>query len=607
MATPKITPEQFASTQFDYIIVGGGTAGLVLATRLSEDPSKIVGVIEAGDWDPNVNAINIPGLCGSILGNPQYDWAFMSVPQKHANNRPVFQPRGKALGGSSMLNLLGYSRAAAHEYDAIEALGNPGWNWQEFLKYLKKTETTLPPSDIAKEQGLSMPDARYHGDSGPIVKQYPTWFNPLHKSFLDTLEKLGVPRNADPDSGINMGGVTSFMTVDSDAVRTYSASSYYQPNASRQNLFVLTNSKVAKINFREGFTPLLATGVDFITGEQRYTVSARKEVILAAGAFQTPQILELSGIGNKEILSKYGIQTLLDLPAVGENLQLRSRIRAEDHVYVYSIYEIDPSIETVDDILDPEVFARQQELYKSHRGYLSSGLAAVFGYLPAKAFASEEQLAQWKADALAAAKNAPPGLRKQLEIQIDWFLKPDSAESELLPFPGFFPGSTLKREPGKRYSSMVASLLHPLSRGSVHIASTDPAAAPAIDPNYFANSLDLDMLLNAFKFTLDKLYKTGPFGDVVRKLVTPSSEVVASDDALKEYIKNNCGCVYHPLGSASMLPREDGGVVDPQLKVYGTANVRVVDASVIPLEISAHTQATVYAIAEKAADIIKGQ
>ncbi|KAI9057886.1 GMC oxidoreductase [Trametes sanguinea] len=592
MATPKVTPEQFVSTEFDYIIVGGGTAGLVLATRLSEDPSKIVGVIEAGDWNPNVNAINIPGLCGSILGNPQYDWAFMSVPQRHANNRPVFQPRGKAVGGSSMLNLLGYSRAAAHEYDAIEALGNPGWNWQEFLKYLKKTETTLPPSDIAKEQGLTTPDPKYHGDSGPIVKQYPTWFNPLHKSFLDTLEKLGVPRNADPDSGINMGGVTSFMTVDSNAVRTYSASSYYQPNAGRQNLVLLTNSKVAKINFREGTIPLRATGVDFISGDRRYTVSARKEVILAAGAFQTPQILELSGIGNKEILSKHGIHTLLDLPS--------------DHVYVYSIYEIDPSIETVDDVLEPEVFARQQELYKSQRGYLSSGLAAVFGYLPAKAFASEEQLANWKQEALAFAKNAPPGLRKQLEIQIDWFLKPDSAESELLPFPGFFPGSTLKREPGKRYSSMVASLLHPLSRGSVHLASSDPAAAPAIDPNYFANSLDLDMLLNAFRFTLDQLYKTSPFGDVVRKLVTPSPEDVASDAALKEYIKNNCGCVYHPLGSASMLPREDGGVVDPQLKVYGAANVRVVDASVIPLEISAHTQATVYAIAEKAADIIKG-
>ncbi|CDO72925.1 GMC oxidoreductase [Trametes cinnabarina] len=574
MTTVTTTPEGFASTEFDYIVVGGGTAGLVIAARLSEDPSKVVGVIEAGNWDPDVNAINIPGLGGSILGNPRYDWAFMSVPQKYANNRPVFQPRGKAVGGSSMLNLLGYSRAAAREYDAIEALGNPGWNWSEFLKYLKKTETTLLPSELAKEHGLVAADATYHGDAGPIIKQYPTWFNPLHKPFLETLEKIGIPKNADPDSGVNMGGVTSYMTVDSDATRSYSASGYYLPIAGRQNLVLLTNSKVAKIIFREDTSPLRVIGVEFINVDKRYSATARKEVVLAAG------------IGNKDILSKHGIKVLLDLP--------------NDHVYVYSVYEIDPSIETVDDALVPEVMARQQELYKVHRGYLSSGLAAVFGYLPARAFATEAQLAEWKQRALAIAKEAPHGLRKQLEIQIDWFLNPESAESERPLFLyGCFPPASF-------------------------VSAADPTAAPAIDPNYFSNPLDLEMLLNAFKFTLDKLYKTSPFGDVVRKIVTPRPEVAASDAALEEYIKDNCGCVYHPLGTASMLPQEDGGVVDPELKVYGTVNVRVVrpiirrrlhvadwerqvDASVIPLELSAHTQATVYATAEKAADIIKGQ
>ncbi|KAI8989658.1 GMC oxidoreductase [Trametes punicea] len=600
MVSPGLSVEEFSSTEFDYIIVGGGTAGLVLAARLSEDPTNVVGVIEAGDWDPNVDGINIPGLSGSLMGNPKYDWGFMSVPQKHANNRPVFQPRGKALGGSSMLNLLGMNRAAAHEYDAIEALGNPGWNWSEILKYFKKSETTRPvPPEIAREYGLVPPDSKFHGDSGPIVKAYPTWFNPLHDSFLDTLAKLGIPRNPEPNTGRNVGGVTCFLTVDTEtALRTYSASAYFEPNASRQNLFVLTNSKVAKINFEEGTNPLRATGVEFFNSGKCYNVAARKEIILAAGSFQTPQILELSGIGNKDILSKHGISALLDLPAVGGNLQ--------DHVYVYSIYEIDPQYETVDDALEPEVMRRQQELYKSRLGYLSTGLVSAFGYLPAQCFASEEQLAQWKEKALAVAKDAPPGLRKQLDIQIRFFLNPESAEAELLPIPGMFRGSNLKPEPGSRYSSMVASLLHPLSRGSVHIASPDPMEPPAIDPNYFSNPSDLDMLLNIFKFTLDKLYKTSPFGDVVRKQISPRPEEADSDEALKEYIKNNCGCVYHPLGTASMLPREDGGVVDPQLKVYGTANVRVVDASVIPLQLSAHTQATVYAIAEKAADIIKG-
>ncbi|KAI0332148.1 GMC oxidoreductase [Cubamyces sp. BRFM 1775] len=585
--------EQFASTEFDYIIAGGGTAGLVLGARLSEDPSVVVGVIEAGDWDPKVDAINVPGLCGSILGNPKYDWAFMSVPQKHANDRPVFQPRGKALGGSSMLNLLGINRASSREYDAFEALGNPGWNWNEFLKYMKKSERTLPvPAEDSSKYGLVAPNPQYHGDSGPIVKGYPTWFNPLHLDFLETLEKLGVPKNSEPDNGNNLGGVTTYVTVDSsNALRSYSASAYYEPNAGRKNLVILTNSTVTKINFRSGSSPLQAVGVEFINGNQRYNAVARKEVILAAGAFQTPQILELSGIGNKDILSKLGINTLVDLPSVGENLQ--------DHVYVYSIHEIDPKYETIDDILEPEVVARQQELYKSRLGYLSTALASLFGFLPAKSFATPEQLSQWKEQALAMAEKAPAGLRKQLELQIQWFLNPESVEAELLPFPGFFRGSPLKPEPGARYSSMVSSLMHPLSRGSVHIASADPAAPPAIDPNYFSNPLDLEMLLAILKFTIDKAYKTSPFSDPVRKQVSPSPEECASDETLKEYIKNNCGCVYHPLGSASMLPREDGGVVDPQLKVYGTANVRVVDASVIPIQLSAHTQATVYAIAEK--------
>ncbi|KAI0636746.1 GMC oxidoreductase [Trametes polyzona] len=547
--TAGIIAEQFSSIKFDYIIVGGGTAGLVLAARLSEDPSTNVGVIEAGSWDPNVPAINVPGLCGSILGNPEYDWAFMSVPQKHANNRAVFQPRGKALGGSSMV--------------AIEALGNPGWNWDGFLKYFKKSETTLPTApDAAKAYGLASPDSQYHGDSGPIVKGYPTWFNPLHVPFLETLEKLGVPRNPDPDNGNNMGAVTSFVAVDSrTATRSYAANAYYEPNSSRKNLVVLTNATVSKINFRPGSSPLVATSVEFLHSGQKYIAAARKEVILAAGSFQTPQLLELSGIGNRELLNKRGVQTLVDLPS--------------DHVYVYSIHEIDPQYETVDFARDPEEAVRQQELYKSGKGYLTSALASLFGFVPAKTFATEDQLRDWKARALATVQDVPDGLKKQLELQIQWFLDPNSAEAELLPFPGFFLGSPVKPEPNTRYSSMVSTILHPLSRGSVHISSADPMAAPAIDPNYFSNPLDLEMLTALLKSTL-KLYETSPFGDPVRKQVAPTPEVAASDDALKEYIKDNCGCVYHPLGTASMLPREDGGVVDPQLRVYGTANVRVV-------------------------------
>ncbi|KAI0672994.1 GMC oxidoreductase [Trametes maxima] len=567
--TANLNVEEFTARVFDYIIIGGGTAGLALATRLSEDPTLSVGVIEAGAWDPKVNAINVPGLCGSILGNPKYDWAFMSMPQKHANNRQIFQPRGKALGGSSMVSTSARgiaAQASAREYDAIETLGNPGWNWEEFLRYMKKSETTLPlSSEVGKRYSIQQPHPRWHGDSGPIIKGYPTYFNSLHVPFLESLGILGLPTNPDSNRGHTVGATTVFAAVDSRAIRSYSANAYFEPNAHRKNLAVITCCTVSRITFGSSSdsVPLVATGVEFINGEKTYRVAANKEVVLCAGAFQSPQILELSGIGNRELLNKHGITSLVDLPA--------------DHVYVHTIHEIDPAFETVDFAQNPEEIAKQQELYKVQQGYLSSALAVLFGFLPSRLFSTEEQLNDWKQKATVLIADAPVGLKKQLELQIQWFLDAESAEAEILPFPGFFVPSGLKPTPGSRYSSMVSTLLHPLSRGSVHIASAEPTAPPAIDPNYFSNPLDLQVLLNILKFTL-KLYKTGPLGAAVRQQVAPNAEECSSDEALIEYIKNNCGCVYHPVGTAAMLPKEDGGVVDPSLKVYGTANVRVVSS-----------------------------
>ncbi|KAI0807595.1 glucose-methanol-choline oxidoreductase [Fomes fomentarius] len=307
-----MTPEEFSSCVFDYVIVGGGTAGLVVAAREARCHCR---VIEAGEWHPDVDGISIPGMAGSTLGNPQYDWAFMSVPQNHANNRPIYQPRGKGLGGSSMINLLGLSRGSADEYNAIEGLGNTGWNWEGFLKYFKKSETTLPlptnlPSDSPK---LIQPDPEWHGDSGPLVKAYPTHISSFHVPIINGLEELVVPQNFDSSKGNTTGTSTVFCTVDA---RTASAAMRLM-----KNLVVLTGSIASRILFRSGTSPLVATGVEFLNGERKYEVEVRKEVIVSAGVFQTPQILELSGIGNKDILSKQGIDTLVDLPGVGENLR----------------------------------------------------------------------------------------------------------------------------------------------------------------------------------------------------------------------------------------------------------------------------------------------
>ncbi|KAI0709492.1 GMC oxidoreductase [Earliella scabrosa] len=593
------TPDELTSQPYDYIIVGGGTAGLPVAVRLSEDPSVTVAVIEAGDWHATVDGINIPGMAGQTLMKPELDWAFMSVPQKYANNRPIYQPRGKGLGGSSGLNFLGNTRAGAAEYDAIEALGNPGWNWQEFLKYFKKSETTLPvPTDLGPEYKLVEPNPKWHGDSGPLKKGYPHIYAAHHIPFTEAFEEIGVPRNPDPYGGSVTGCATVFACVDSSTgTRSYSGSAYYAPNADRKNLTVLTNAHVARIVFRPGSSPLVATGVEFIHGDKTYVVQVKKEVIVSAGAFQTPQILELSGIGNKDILSKYGIETLVDLPGVGENLQ--------DHPFINTTHEMKPEYKSVDIIpQEPALVAEQAELYKSKKGFFATVAAALYAFVPTKQFATDEQLQEWKEKAAKSAQAAPPGLKKQIEKQIEWLADPSSAEGEISPFAGFYFGSGLQPVPKTHYSSVICSISHPFSRGSVHIASADPKAPPAIDPNCLSNPLDLELLLGVLKAAL-KLYDTAPLRSSVVSQFCPTAEQSASDAALVEYIRNHCGCLYHPLGSAAMLPREDGGVVDPQLRVYGTVNVRVADASILPMEISTHIQATVYAVAEKAADIIK--
>ncbi|KAM5533331.1 hypothetical protein V8D89_013005 [Ganoderma adspersum] len=598
----NVIPEQFASTTFDYIVVGGGTAGLVVAARLTEDPNVTVGVIEAGEWEPDLPSINIPGLSGSIIGNPKYDWSFLTVPQKGANGRQVYHPRGKVIGGSSAMNILIYDRASAREYDAIEALGNPGWNWNEFLKYFKKAETTLPPDpDVAAKHHLRDIDFRIHGDSGPLVKSYAAHYSigALHDPLVETFKNLEVPINYDANDGNKLGFTSTFTTVDSrTATRTCSGKSYLEPNAERKNLTVLTGATATRVTFLTGSSPLKATGVEFLRAEKTYNVAVAKEVLLAGGTFQTPQILELSGIGNKDILSKHGIETLIDNPSVGENLQ--------DHCWSYAIREIDPKHETFDQAQQPERVALAQELFQSKKGPLSSAPSVIFAFLNAKTFASTGQIDQWRQEVQLTASAVPQGLRKRLDKQVEWFLNDNSVEGELMLFAGFLPYAGIK-PPSEtdHYMTIVSTVMHPLSRGSVHIASGDPTAPPAIDPNYLAHPQDLQMSLSLMKLAL-KVFETKPLADDVRQLVAPSPKQAATDEGLIEHIKNSCSCVFHPVGTASMLPREDGGVVDPQLRVYGTANLRVVDASILPMQLSAHTQGTVYALAEKAADVIKG-
>ncbi|KAF8585234.1 GMC oxidoreductase [Ramaria rubella] len=571
---PLDNAPSFCVRQFDYLIVGGGTAGLALAARLSEDPKVVVGVLEAGEWEEHSVEINTPGLALGNVGHPKFDWSFMSVPQAHANKRTVFQPRGKALGGSSSVNFLAFTRkltciqsASSGEYDALEKLGNPGWNWSEFLKYMKKSETTMPTAtDLAKRYGVGPPDHDFHGDSGPIIKAHPTWACELEWPLISTMNALGVSNNPDAGDGDNVGVGICFSSVDTrTVVRSYAANAYYGPNSQRPNLFLVTGAHVSRIilerNIEEGLVS--ATGVEFVKDERKYTATASREVILSAGSFQTPQILELSGIGRKDVLSEFGIQQVIDLPGVGENLRFCFDQRFKDHMAVQTIHEIDSTVETLDIKLDDLSREKNVQLSlfyafsKTRQGILASPPSASLTFIPTNTFAPEHKIKEWEATIRATFNpnaSTPTGLSKQYEFQKGWLSDSRYAQAEIISVPGFIPGPGRMATPGSHYSSIAAGLMHPFSRGTVHISSPDPLAPPAIDPN-------LDMLLHTLKFVL----RDGTIG-----------------------------------GSPSMLPREDNGVVDASLRVYGTANLRVVvnviwvqaDCSIIPLTIA-------YAVGEK--------
>ncbi|KZT20506.1 GMC oxidoreductase [Neolentinus lepideus HHB14362 ss-1] len=591
--------QDFASTPFDYIIVGGGLCGLVVAARLSEDPDVKVGVIEAGQYLAGAPELLVPGMAGAAVMNPKFDWCFTTVPQRGANNRVISQPRGKVLGGSSATNFLVTGRASSGEYDALEQMGNTGWNWEEMLKYFKKAETFhFPDPKLAQECQLGC-ESDYHGSKGPIHSTHPphVWdlYHPTQKAF----ETFGISVNPDPDTGLNTGFVFTTSCVDpTTATRSFSTTGYYEPNAHRLNLAVTTGAHAAKIIFSENRSPLVATGVEYINDGKTYNVSAKREVIISAGTMKTPQFLELSGIGKKDILSKYNITQLLELP-VGENFQ--------DHCYVRTTIQVAGHHVTADKFFDPTFVAQEMELYqKSQSGGFSRSTHTAYSYLPLSSFMTQNDMKvvlTRAEDELAG--NISPSLLKQYELYKSWLADSSKAQLELFMHPALVPGdgNDLAPAPDICHMTFLSVLLHPFSRGSAHIQSADPLAAPAIDPGYLSNPVDLDILARAVLFAR-KLAQTDSLKDEVVKILRPDLSLESVDD-IKEYCKNALSPIYHPVGTAAMLPRDDGGVVDSHLRVYGTANVRVVDASVLPVELSAHLQSTLYGLAEKAADLIK--
>ncbi|QRV84511.1 GMC oxidoreductase [Ceratobasidium sp. AG-Ba] len=470
---------EFASHEFDYIVIGGGTAGLVVAARLSEDPGVSVGVVEAGQYLPDDPLIDTPRSAGSLQGNSKYDWMFETIPQPNLNNRVLPIPRGKGLVDQA-INFMAFDRAS------------------------KKDMTKYRPPPVYEKGG-----AIY-------------WYRPIP-------HPTRVPQTAIyPSQGRNGPIAASF-------------------NGKRK-----------------------ATGVSFVSNSTSYRAYARKEVILAAGAIQSPQILELS-----------------------------------DHPGISASYELKPGSITFDALRNNATFAAQaQAQYASTHDGIYATAISILSFINLQTFISKPKLdAMRKQLDREIAASKPSRLQdRQFKIQKSW-LDQKLGHVELIFNPAYYSSGVPKANAS--YLGMLMVLQHPFSRGSVHINSSDPLARPVYDPNYLSKSLDQDSLVEALKFS-KKISETEPMASLIAGRQDPAPDLV-TDAQLLNYTKTFARTVHHPIGTLVMADEKLGGVVGSDLKVYGTSNLRVVDASIIPLHMGTHLSRTVYGIGEKAAALIKSE
>ncbi|KAL2016431.1 hypothetical protein VTK56DRAFT_3518 [Thermocarpiscus australiensis] len=596
--------DQFCGRRFDFIVVGGGTAGLAVAARLAENPSLTVGVLEAGVSVEKDDDIDIPGYAGRALAGP-YDWSLETLPQPGLGGRKLLFNRGKILGGSSALNFMTWNRGCREDYDAWEDLGNPGWGWDSLLPFFKKSETFHPPPADHKDeyQASYRSPTAVLGTSGPIHVSYTNEYCASHSLWHPTLNSLGIATNKNHLGGSNVGVWTSVVSVNPETGTRSYAADYCSPT--KPNLHILTEALVHEIvlEMREGEEQWTATGVRFTHTGREYMVPVTREVILSAGSVLSPQLLELSGVGGADVLTAAGVPVKVDNPNVGENLQ--------DHLMLPIVFEVDPSLPGPSDHLRDDLAAAARKLWCEHRSGPLTVLPASISYLPVSQFMAKDAVASIKSRAedltcfppeqksILSSRFAEDKRLGQVEYIFDlgnWNanFRPDASE-------------------GKKYGTMLQILQYPFSRGSIHIqpaSASEPTNAhvkPRIDPGLYAGThgaLDLELVTHCALFAAE-ICRTNPLASIIRGPAHPSP-LVQSYDELRAWAVENTITDWHPVGTCAMGGRAGmaGGVVDERLRVYGVKGLRVADASVMPLQVSAHLQATVYAIAEKAAHMI---
>ena len=525
---------------FDYVIIGGGSAGCVLAARLSEDPQVTVALLEAGPPDSSV-LIHCPAGLALLAQSGQANWKFQTVPQPGLNGRRGYQPRGKVLGGSSSVNAMVYARGHRADYDHWAAEGNAGWSFDDVLPYFKRAENNERGADAL------------HGSGGPLnVKDLtsPNRFGPV---FVQAGKQAGYRENLD-FNGTEQEGVGLYQVTHKNGERFSVAKAYLTPNLSRPNLRVITGATTTRILLEKK----RAVGVEYQHEGQVLQIKANCEVLLCAGALQSPQILMLSGIGPHAHLVENGIATQHDLPGVGQHLH--------DHPDVVLVVNAPRLTDLVGiSLAGITRIVRSIFEWRSQRtGMLTSNFAEAGGFIK------------------SSPKEPLPDL--QLHFVIGKLV--DHGRKTVL---------------GHGYSCHVC-VLRPQSRGSVRLASKDPLAAPLIDPNFLGERDDMDRLVRGFKIMRTMLCQPALAGFGGRESAT--SAAAQTDQQIEQFIRDHADTVYHPVGTCRM----GGGpldVVDAELRVHGISGLRVVDASIMPRIVGGNTNAPVIMIAEKAADMIK--
>ncbi|KAK7052426.1 GMC oxidoreductase [Favolaschia claudopus] len=563
---------QLPGLSYDFIVVGGGTAGNVVANRLTENPNFSVLVLEAGLSNEGVVDSIVPFLLEDFLQQPTYEWNYTSVPQAGLNGRNVANLKAFILGGCSAHNGMVYTRGAMDDYDRFAAVtGDPGWSWNNLLPFFFKNEKWTPPVDHHDTRGQFNPSVHSSEGINSVSLSALTWPEFSHHVIQSTKELPNDwPFNVDMNSGkpLGLGWIQSTI---GGGKRSSSAASYLGPEfITRGNLHVLLHAQVSKlVNSNRVNGKITFGGVEFAQGGALFTAKATKEIILSAGSVGTPNILLHSGIGSQKTLSHLGISTLLDLPSVGQN--------ATDHP-VFGLGWTVNSNQTQESITQNttrfnEAFA---EWNRSHTGPFTSETTT--------------QLAWLRLDNQMFTSNnftdPSPG--------------PDAPHIEF----AFSPGTLGSTPPGSHTISVGIAVLHPLSRGSVTINSSNPFASPIIDAGFLLEDLDIFTGREGIRKVL-KLFNQAPTWQGY--LVAPTMDLEDhSDDALDAYIRSTMFPAYHLVSTAAMSAKNAGyGVVDPDLLVKGASGLRIIDASVMPFVISGHTQAATYVIAERGADLVK--